>query len=247
MPGNLGIHGRIKDVKGIELKSNSRKLFTMEQIAGMGDIAGARITLCDASQDAVGQVFDILGNMVKKGWRVKEVENYRTSPKLSYVSQSTLDNFEALCNNHKQYPEIVSKARENAYTAVHVGFELPDGKIIELQIMGRDLEKTKEVEDLYYKWACNKGLPEKYAPIQRLFDDILPNLNEFQKQALEMYKKDSYLHALDMPVKSAKHKPNYEKDYFLPLPYFLPQELSYANLNKMMEDCNRVAKRKTKA
>jgi hypothetical protein len=50
-----------------------------------------------------------------------------------------------------------------------------------------------------------------------------------------------------MPVKPAKYKPNYEKDYFLPLPYFLPQELSYTSLNKMMDDCNRVAKRKHKA
>ncbi len=244
MPGISGIKGRIKSLEGVEVKSNSRKLFTIEQIAQMGDVAGARIVLRDASQENVALVFDAIGNMVKKGAKVKEVENYRANPRTSYISQNTLDTFEEFCNKFGQYPEIKNKALPNSYTAVHVTFELPDGKLVELQIMGRDMENVKEVEDLFYKWRCEKDFAEKYKPIQDMFKKIMPTLDEFQNTTLERYIKDSYEHALEIPAMSAKRKPNFEKDYFLPFPYSLPQELSYKNLHSMMEECNGRAKKK---
>lgn len=239
MPGIAGIKGRIKSVEGVEIKSNSRKLFTIEQIAQMGDVAGARIVMRDASQENVALVFDAIGNMVKKGAKIKEVENYRSTPKNSYVSQNTLDEFEDLCKKFGQYPEIKNKSLPNSYTAIHVTFELPDGKLLELQIMGRDMENVKEVEDLFYKWRCKKDFAEKYRPIQAMFKRIMPTLDEFQNTTLTRYIKDSYEYALEIPAMSAKRKPNYDKDYFLPFPYSLPQELSYKNLHRMMEECNR--------
>lgn len=238
MPGAQGIKGRVKTVEGVEVKSNSRKLFTIEQIAQMGDVAGARIVMRDASQENVGLVFEALGNMIKKGAKVKEVENYRSTPKTSYVSQNTLDDFEALCQKFGQYPEIKNKALPNSYTAIHVTFELPEGKLLELQIMGRDMENVKEVEDLFYKWRCEKDFAEKYKPIQELFKEIMPTLDDFQNTTLERYIKDSYEHALVIPAMPAKRKPNFDKDYFLPFPYSLPEKLSYKNLHRMMEECN---------
>lgn len=244
MPGLAGIKGRIKSVEGVEVKSNSRKLFTIEQIAQMGDVAGARIVMRDASPENTALVFDAIGNMVKKGAKIKEVENYRSTPKNSYVSQSTLDEFEALCQKFGQYPEIKNKSLPNSYTAVHVTFELPDGKLVELQIMGRDMENVKEVEDLFYKWRCEKDFAPKYRPIQTIFERIMPTLDDFQNTTLARYIKDSYEHALEIPAMPAKRKPNYDKDYFLPFPYSLPQELSYKNLHRMMEECNGRAKKK---
>lgn len=242
MPGNQGIKGRVKKPKSIEIKANSRQLYTLDDIARMGDVGGARIVLRDASPENVALVFDALGNMVKKGAKVIEVENWRATPKKSYVSQSTLDSFEELCNKFGQYPEIKGRALPNGYTAIHLTFELPDGKLIELQIMGRDMENVKEVEDFFYKWRCNKDFDDKYKPIQDVFEKYMPTLDAFQKESLDRYIKDSYNNAFQLPVMPAKRKPNYEKDYFLPFPYYLPQELSYKNLHRMMEDCNRVSK-----
>lgn len=242
LPGNAGIKGRVKTPRSIAQKANSRKLFSQKEMETMGDVGGARIVLRSFSQEDVGKIFDALGNMVKKGFKFTEVENYRVDPQNSYVSQKTLDKFEALCHKHKQYPRITSKGLPSAYTAVHVGVELPKGKIIELQIMGKDVEQAKEIEDFFYKWRCKKDFDPKYKPIQHLFKKLLPRLDDFQQETLDRYISDSYLHAFKLPEKSARSKLNVEKDYFLPFPYSLPQELSYVNLHKMIEECNKKAR-----
>ncbi len=238
LPGTAGIKGRVKKPRSIAEKANSRKLFTAEEIEKMGDVGGARIVMRTLSQDDTALIFNALKNMVKKGVKITEVENYRLNPKDSYISQRTLDDFEAYCQKYGQYPEIKNKPLPNAYTAIHLSVELPDGKVIELQIMGKDMEQVKEVEDFFYKWRCEKDFDPKYRPIQKVFEEHMPKLDDFQKETLERYIKDSYIHALSIPETSAKRKPNFEKDYFLSFPYSLPQELSYVNIHRMMEQCN---------
>ncbi len=246
LPGAAGIKGRVKKPNSIAEKANCRKLFTADEITKMGDIGGARLILRRSSKEDVASIFEVLGNMVKKGTKIKEVENYRLTPNLGYISQNTLDEFEAICQKCGQYPEIKSKALPNGYTAIHVSIELPDDKVIELQIMGRDMEKMKDVEDFFYKWRCGegkKGFDPKYKSIQKIFQKEMPNLDDFQKETLNRYIKDSYVHALKLPPKSAKSRTSIERD-FLPFPYSLSQELSYANLSKMMDECNRIANAK---
>lgn len=246
MPGVAGIKSRVKSAKSIERKANDRHLYAIDEIAKMGDVGGVRIILRDASPENVALVFDTLGNMIKKGAKVKEVENWRATKQTSYVSQSTLDSFEELCHKYGQYPEMKAKALKNNYTAIHMTFELPDGKLIELQIMGRDMENVKEVEDFYYKWRCNKidCIDDKYKPIVEVFEKHMPTLTHFQQESLQNYIKDSYSYALTIPPMSAKRKPRFDKDYFLPFPYHLPQELSYKNIYEMMGECQGKTKKK---
>ena len=239
MPGNRGIHGRVKDPKKVVRKANKRNLTTIEQIEKMGDVGGARITLRTAAPQDTAKVFVGLEEMIKKGYKVIEVENYRPNPKDSYVSQRSLEVFEQYCNNHEQYPSITNRALPNSYTAIHISFELPDGKVIELQIMGRNVENYKEVEDLFYKYRCNEDFSEEYRPIQNLFKRIMPKLDDFQKATLDRYHKDSYEHARQIPPKSSKLRSVPEKE-FLPFPYSLPQELNPVNLFYQMERCNKL-------
>lgn len=240
--GPNGIKGRVKTPDSIAEKAISRKLFTQKEIEKMGDVAGARIILRSGYHQDFDLLFTELGNMVKHGdLTIREIENYRLTPKDSYVSTKTLDKFEEICNKAGMYPSRKEQAIPNGYTAVHLTVELPDGKLAEIQIMGRDMENVKEVEDFYYKYRFNKGLAKKYRPIQNLLERLMPTLDDFQKQALDKYIKDSYIHAKELEPRSSK-KPNVVKD-FLPFPYFLPQELSYANLYKMMEECDKAAKK----
>lgn len=233
-----GIYGGVKGAMSAAVKSNSRDIFTSQGLEQMGDIGRGRIVLRSASQKDFNVLFKYLSNMVKHGMEIKEVENYRLTPKTSYVSQNTLNNFEAVCNKYEQYPEIISKARKNGYTAVHMLVKLPDGKPFELQIMGRDMEKAKDANDFYYKYFCNKRFAEKYAPIQAVFDKLMPTLTPFQKESLDLYIRDAFEYALLLPPKSSNCKNITEKD-FLPFPYHLPQELSYKNIYKMMLKCDK--------
>lgn len=240
--GPNGIKGRVKKPRSIAEKALSRKLFTQKEIEKMGDVAGARIIMRSGTQQDFDKLFCSLGDMVKRGeLTIREIENYRLAPSSSYVSTKTLDNFEEVCNKAGMYPTRKEQAIPNGYTAIHLTAELPDGKLAEIQIMGRDMENVKEIEDFYYKYRFNKGLDPKYRPIQNTLETIMPTLDDFQSQALKKYIKDSYIHAKEITPRNSK-KPNVTKD-FLPFPYFLPQELSYANLYKMMDECDKVARK----
>lgn len=98
------------------------------------------------------------GNGKAGNFKVKEIENYRLTRKDSYVSSKTLDKFEKICQSKGQFPSRSGKAIPNGYTAVHLTIELPNGQIAEIQIMGRDLERIKELEDFYYKNAATNHL-----------------------------------------------------------------------------------------
>jgi len=239
LPGANGIKVRVKSPRSIREKALSTENHTKERIKKMGDIIGARVVMQRGTQNDFDAVFDVLGDLVKHGkLRVKEVENYRLTSRDSYVSQKTLDKFEETCTKAGQYPDIKSKAIPNGYTAIHITVILEDGFEGEIQIMGRDIEQVKEIEDFYYKLRCNKNFDPKYKSIEKIMKEKMKGFSEFDKEALNKYIKDSYIHARQLPPRSSKTT---AKD-FLPWPYFLPEELSYANLHKAKAQCDRAAK-----
>ena len=242
--GNVGLHGRVKSPESIMEKIQPRDLRTKKEILQLGDVIGARIVLDSSSPADFDKVFKALGEMVKAGkLKIVEVENYRLSPKDSYVSQSTLDNFEDTCQSVGQYPSVKSKPRESGYTAVHVTLDLGNGVLAELQIMGRDMERVKELEDFIYKKSCNKKLSKKYRKIEKMLDKVLgptnkmENLTDFQKETFQHYTRDCYVYAREMPVRERRRRES-SKNFFYPIPYSLPQELSFENLEKMKEECD---------
>lgn len=241
MAGTSGIKGRVKSPRSIIEKAISRDLRTKKEITNMGDTVGFRLVLRSASQKDFDSVFQELGKMVKAGnFKVKEIENYRLTRKDSYVSSKTLDKFEKICQSKGQFPSRSGKAIPNGYTAVHLTIELPNGQIAEIQIMGRDLERIKELKDFYYKKRCHKSFDPKYKQIEDLMDEKMKKLDDFQKETLNRYIKDSFIHARELPPRTHKNKDS-AKD-FLPIPYSLPQELGFANLFKLKEQCDLAAK-----
>jgi len=242
MHGKKGVKSRVKTPRAIAYKANLRSLTETWQIEQMGDVGGARNVMRKSSFEDTDKIFDCLKDLVKQGYKIKEVENYRLNPKDSYVSQKTLDKFEKFCIEHDQYPEVKNRPIPNGYTAIHITFELSDGKLIELQTMGRDVENVKEVEDFFYKYRNNIPFDPKYKPIQRTFDKYMPTLDDFQKETLNRYIKDSYMNARHIPPRSTKVKFNPEKE-FLPFPYSLPQKLSFENIYKMTEECQKASKK----
>lgn len=242
--GKAGIHGRVKKAASIMQKVPPRGLKTKDEIFKMGDVIGARIILKDSSRKSFDMVFKELGKMVTAGQlNILEVENYRLTPNESYVSQKTLDNFELACAKAGQSPKITSSAIKSGYTAIHLTVKLPDGEYAEIQIMGRDMEKVKDIEDFYYKRRCEKPIDAKYKPVDDMFDAVLgkkmEKLDDFQKETLDRYIQDSYRHARELPPRDAR-KAGVGKDYFIPIPYSLPPELSFENLYKLKERCDNV-------
>ena len=106
------------------------------------------------------------------------------------------------------------------------------------------MERVKELEDFIYKKSCNKKLPKKYRKIEKMLDKVLgptnkmENLTDFQKETLQHYTRDCYVYAREMPVRERRRRES-SKNFFYPIPYSLPQELSFENLEKMKEECNK--------
>ena len=252
LAGQNGIKGRVKSPASLLEKFEAKceddmpPRFTKKDLQELGDLVGARIVMRSGSIQDFDNLFKELGKMVKRGdFKIKSVENYRPTSKDSYVSQATLDKFEETCRKVGQYPDIISKPRNSGYTAVHLNVVLPDGTYAEIQIMGRDEELAKYIQDFYYKYDCNKDFAPKYKPIQKIFEEEMPKLTEFQKQTLDNYIFDSFAWARKIPPRPSKRKINVSKD-FLPWPYSLPEKLSYANIHKMVEECDSASKKITK-
>lgn len=239
LPGNSGIKVRVKPCLSIRDKALSREKYSKKAIKSMGDVVGARIILQDASQKNFDKIFKVLGNMVKHGKiKIKEIENYRLTNQSSYVSQNTLDNFEQQCIKAGHYVNISNKPLPNGYTAIHITIELEKGLLAEIQIMGRNVEHLKDVEDFYYKLRCKKSFDAKYKSIEKTMKEKIKALNEFEDKALEKYIRDSYIHARELPPRRNK---NTVKD-FLPIPYFLPKELGFEYLYKEKQKCDEIAR-----
>ena len=250
--GTLGLHGRVKKAESILQKVPPRKLSQKKEIFKMGDVIGVRIVLKSSSQKDFDRVFKELGKMVTSGkLNVLEVENYRMTPKESYVSKKTLDAFELTCHKANQFPAISSKARESGYTAIHMTVDMGDGKLAEIQMMGRDMERVKDIEDFFYKKRNSKDFDVKYKPVEDLLNKVMgktkkdkvtgkityEKLDDFQVETLERYIRDSYAHARQIPPKHPR-KADLGKGYYLPLPYSLPQELSFDNIQKLKDTCD---------
>ena len=241
MPGNSGIKVRVKSPRSIREKALATKNLTKDEIKKIGDIIGARIVLRKCQPEDIDQVFKILGQMVTRGViKIKEVENYRLTSKDSYITQKTLEEFEDTCAKAKQYPDIISKPIPNGYTAIHITVELENGFVGEIQIMGRDMEQIKDIEDFYYKLRCQKNFDPKYKSIEKIMKEKIKDLSECEKEALDKYIKKSYVHARAIPPKGGKEITAKE---FLPWPYFLPEELSYTYLYAKKLECDKAAKK----
>lgn len=242
MAGNAGIKGRVKTPDSIIEKALSRDLRTKNELKNMGDTIGYRITLRSGTHEDMDKVFKELEKMVKNGqMKIREIENYRLEDQFSYVSDRTLKRVEKTCHEFGTYPKIKTQAIPTGYTAVHVGVELPHGgQIAEIQIMGRDVERVKDLEDFYYKRRCQKHLAPKYAEIEKLIDKEMAKFDALQKQTLDRYIKDSYLHAREIAPRPSKKKDSL-KD-FLPIPYFMPEKLGFANLQTMKDACDNAEK-----
>lgn len=248
LPGRAGIYGRVKRPTSIREKVPPRNLSKKQEVFQMGDIIATRVVLKSTSRKDFDIVFKELGKMVLSGkLNILEVENYRLTPEESYVSQKTLNAFERACRKAGQHPKFSNEPKKSGYTAVHMTVKLPDNKYTEIQIMGRDMEKVKDLEDFYYKKSQNKTLDDQYRPIDDMCKAILgradkegnfEKLDKFQNETLQRYINDSYKHAREIPPKSSK-KRDLGKNYFLPIPYSLPQELGFANLYEMKEQCER--------
>jgi len=122
-------------------------------------------------------------------------------------------------------------SRENGYNAVHIIFELQNGYYAELQIIGKNVEKVKEMEDILYKIKGNKTIPPKYREVQEAYDKYVKG-KPARERELSEYTRRVYN---AQRLKELEKYPNIEQKEFLPLPINskLPRIFDFNNLAKI--------------
>ena len=242
------IRYRTKSAKSIREKAGARKLYNTKEIKeNLTDIIGARIVMADANIKSVNEVMDRLTNAVNKDHlKVLEIENYRPDPLLDdegnvkkvydYASPRALGNLRDACLNkgidiHKRDEDIPS-----GYMAIHMLGPLPNGFTGEIQLMGKDVEALKEVEDTCYKVKNGKHLEKQYAPVEKMLKPLANKEDTILRKGYMDYTRQAYLAQRAKEPRRSK-----QKDYtFMHIPEsldYIPPQLDFNNIYAEMKKC----------
>lgn len=242
------IRKRIKDPDSICEKSATRKLTNYDEVKSeMTDIVGARIVMADSSREAVDKVIERFTDAVNNN-RIKiiEIENYRPEPEMDdygvvtksydYSSALALKNLKKACDNKND--TSIKKSDEDqpsGYMAIHLLVQLPNGFTGEIQIIGPEVERLKDVEDMCFKVKNGKHLKPKYASVEKQLKPIGNKEDEILRKEYGKYTRRAYKYQRDMELNPPKNKKN--KD-FLHIPDYLPSSLDFNNIADEIEKCN---------
>lgn len=181
------ITGRTKKPESIVEKSATREWTNMAEVfTNMTDLNGVKIVLRDGSKKNVKQVLKRFEKAMDRGILIcTEIENKcpiaakklkgKDAEKWNYATLETLDGFynfakQASGKDLKYEPRDYTDAN---YTAIHFLFRFPGQKrVFEVQLMGRNVAKFKDMDDIIFKILNNKNVDKEYQPLIDLLDPL---------------------------------------------------------------------------
>lgn len=154
----------IKSPKSLQEKMVARKVSSKQAVYNeIRDVVRSRIIINPNSKDGATKIISSLSKAVKQGKvNIISISNYRPDDlkernALEYTNTAKLRQLNAIVRDCGGAPATQGKERANGYLATHIIFKLPNSNLkAELQIMGPELEKLKEVEDACYKLKNGK-------------------------------------------------------------------------------------------
>ena len=236
---------RVKTPKSIREKSMSRRCLDPDETKKvLTDIVGARIIMKDSSTASVDNVIKRLAEAERDNkLKIIEIENYRPEPEVDdegniiksydYSSPNALRKLKKVI---EQSGTMISKKDEDiptGYMAIHLLTKLPNGFTGEIQILGTDIADLKEVEDLCYKVKSGKSIDKKYESIKKILKPLTNKDDLLLRREFNKYTRNAYIYQREMPPDSSS------ETMFLPIPKYLPQELDFNNIYKLMRECDK--------
>lgn len=206
------------------------------------DIIRARIVIEDTQNSQAGKTLcdKLIKAVNNKKVNIVNIKNYYEMDKtfnkgedMQYIPlQSLLKLDKAVTDSCGESALKSGQTRDNGYNAVHIIFKLGNGFYGELQIMGKNVEKMKEIEDIVYKIKGNKFIDPKYEEIKKVY------LEEIDKKPKKEAALDKYTR-LAYNAERLKELGKYtgrEKTEFLPLPpeAKLPEIFDYNALARVI-------------
>lgn len=189
-PKNLisEIGGRTKKPNSIREKSI---IIEEDSIAGilrnMTDLNGTKEIIRDATRKDVHKALDIILEAIENGSFILEeveVKRPKVSEKLKaseaskwdYADPEYLAEFvakaEAIMDKKVEFPP--PQLTKVNYTAIHFLFRFPGQKRVwEHQLMGYNVAKLKEIDDILFKVLNNKNVDKEYEPIVEILKPLI--------------------------------------------------------------------------
>ena len=249
------IRKRAKTPESIVEKSATRSLGTYDEVKnGLTDLAGAKIVMADTSRDAVNKVIDRFTEAVENGkLKIIEIENYRPEPEINgvgevvrtfdYASPLALKNLKKACDDKSDTTiRKVDEDRPSGYMAIHLLVQLPDGFTGEIQIIGNEMERLKDVEDMCFKVKNGKHLPKKYTSVEKMISSLANKEDVILRKEHNKYTRAAYLHQRDIEQNRNPRKKQ-ETQEFLHIPEYLPEKLDFNNVAREIEKCESKSKK----
>ncbi len=220
------------------------------------DIVGARILLRDADPEYTSIIINALKKAVEDGkLKITSIENNVPDPDKLPPDKQISDYLYATDAQLRSLAkasgaELIKNKSKTGYLAVHINVDLSNkafernngvfnGYSGEIQIIGEDVEKLKDIEDLCYKLKDNKNaIHIAYKPFREHF---LKYYNESTKDAFDDYTYALYLaqRALKTGTKRNTVFPTLAE---LGFDTKLPPELDFNLLRKIKSDCDKKLK-----
>ena len=229
------------------------------------DIVGARIIMNEAEPQYAGEVIEALKNAVLDGkLKITSIENNvpdesklpkgKTVSDYAYASDQQLKALAKVAG-----AKLDTKKSVSGYIAIHINLDLTDpifGKYGEdydgfggeIQIIGKNVEYLKELEDLCYKLKSGKKLADPdLGSFRDNFIKFYVNASPEVKKAFEDYTYAAYLHQRDMSP--GKQNRTFLRPTAAGLGNILPTELDFNYLKtiKGSVDYKKQAKAKSKS
>ncbi len=234
-----------------------KKLYLKTQtISGVkyyaNDVVGGRIILHDGSRKYTNALFDGLMRAVEdKKLKIVSIENNLPDPdklpedkratEYSYAKNSVLKKLADLSG-----AEYIVNKSTSGYLSIHINIDLSNdllkeyggvynGYLGEIQILGADVERLKDVEDLCYKFKDDKNsVNEAYKPFKDVFTTY------YTGRVCELF--DDYTYALYLHQREIEpgminytQFPSLEKLGFQDK---IPPELDFNNLARIKKECD---------
>lgn len=154
------------------------------------DYLGAKLVLSTGSMAETNAVINQLIKSIESGNgpRIKAIKNYGKDHR--YLSAAKLEALETvIAKAGYTHPKIMHRRKSSGYTATHIILEVANGIDAEIQILGRGVNRVKEIEDICYKGLQGKalkGLPEVSRELKKIGRDPERTL-EFNKYLTQVY------------------------------------------------------------
>lgn len=230
----------------------------------LDDIVGTRIIMREAEEEESKKIIDALIPQVENGvLKIDKIECYvpKNNRKIPLAfSIKDLKRFKAVVNQkreeeHKPPIDIVITPSQTGYTAIHLDVNLSNSEYPakndkyegEIQIIGTDVAKLKEVEDFCYKIKQSKEIKGGNVAYRPFVDYLNRFLNDPNHPS---YKNDfaAYTQSAYAVQRSKQHDDDFMTDFFASnkLPTLqecgmqdkLPDGLDFNQLSRIKKCCD---------